>query len=286
MKTRWKGIALVMLLGLGLCFRCGAAAEEEDPHLKMGNPSGATADADKKDNYLLNKQYFSLSYNNKKGMPNWVSWRLTKDDLGTAPRKRLFDPDKDLPDGFIRITHKDYNKSGFDRGHMCPHSDRTKNKESSFATFVMTNVIPQAPEVNQGLWNDMEIYCRDLAQQGKTLYIVAGPAGVGGRGRLGMKIRIAGGKVTVPGKCWKVVLVLNRKEAVDETARVIAVVIPNDNHVIQDWPRFRVTLQDVEDLTGYKFFEKAFKDADADLVKALREEVDRVRITPADRPRR
>src|SRR5206468_6540162 len=77
-----------------------AARAEVYPHLQLGNPSKATANEEKKDNFLLKKKYFAVSYNNSKGIPNWVSWLLTKDDLGTAPRKRAFDPDVTLPSGF------------------------------------------------------------------------------------------------------------------------------------------------------------------------------------------
>src|SRR5205814_3739320 len=123
--------------------------------------------------------------------PNWVSWRLTKEDVGDAPRKRIFDTDATLPDGFTQVTHKDYVGGGFDRGHMCPHSDRAATDESSFATFIMTNIIPQAPNVNQKAWDQMENYCRGLTTKHRRLYILAGPAGSGGRGSHGFRTSIA-----------------------------------------------------------------------------------------------
>jgi endonuclease G len=292
-----KACVLTAALGLGLvpALRSGGPPPKKPEtysHLLAGNPSKAKPDPEMKDNYLLKKTYFALSYNNTKGAPNWVSWRLVKDDLGDAPRKRVFDTDTDLPEGFKRITHKDYVGSGFDRGHMCPHSDRAKDKESSFATFVMTNIIPQAPEVNQKTWQDLELYARSLVAKGKkTLYIVSGPAGKGGRGKSAFRTTIGAGtnKVIVPAKCWKVILVLKAGATkVDDSARVIAVIMPNDNNIDTSisWSRFRVALTDVEELTGYTFFDKAFADADADLVKALREEVDTVAIPRLARPER
>ena len=82
-----------------------------------------------KDNFLMKKKQFALSYSNDRGTPNWVSWMLHKDDLGNA-RKPFF-PDTTLPRGFRRITPRDYTDSGFDRGHMCPHSDRADTPENS-----------------------------------------------------------------------------------------------------------------------------------------------------------
>jgi endonuclease G len=259
----------------------------ESPHLKMGNPSGATADQSDKDNFLMEKDYFALSYNDSKGTPNWVSWQLTKDDLGNAPRKPFY-PDKDLPAGFKQVTPKDYVGGGFDRGHMCPHSDRAADDDLSTATFVMTNIIPQSPYVNQKAWDQLEIYCRDLVENHrKTLYIISGPAGKGGTGRKGPKDTLADGKVTVPAKCWKVIMVLDAKRGndlkkVNDTTRLIAVIMPNDMTVHYDWADFRVSVKDVEELTGYKFFDEV----PSAIIDSLKEEVDDERISPPVIPRR
>src|SRR5262249_15145413 len=127
---------------------------------------------------LVKKKYFTLSYNNSKGTPNWVSWKLTKATIGDEPRPNRFATDTTLPGGFNKITHDDYTNSGFDRGHLCPHSDRNKDEEQNLSTFVMTNVVPQSNENNAGAWNQLELYCRYLVEQKKkVLYVVAGPAG-------------------------------------------------------------------------------------------------------------
>jgi endonuclease G len=177
------------------------AGAEAYPHLLLGNPSGATEDPKEKDNYLVRKPYFALSYNSSKGTPNWVSWRVTKADLGDAPRKLQFDTDSDLPRGFRHVAHKGYNGSGFDRGRLGPHSDRAADKAMSYATFVMSNVVPQAPRLNQKAWASLETYLRGLGRKGHRLYVVAGPAGQGGVGTAGRKDEIAGGRVVVPAEC-------------------------------------------------------------------------------------
>src|SRR5262249_3889522 len=133
------------------------------PHLKMGNPSGAREDPKDRDNYLMKKPYFALSYNNERGSPNWVSWRLTTDGPGQAPRVEFY-PDPALPHGFRRVLPRDYSGYGFDRGHLCPHSDRGGSREASRATFAMTNMVPQAPNLNQQAWADFEDYCRHLVR--------------------------------------------------------------------------------------------------------------------------
>ena len=253
---------------------------DDYPHLLLGNPSGATADPADRNNFLMKKKYFALSYHSDHGIPNWVSWRVTKDDLGEAPRKQVFDTDAELPKGFRHIAHKDYTGGGFDRGHMCPHSDRAADTEMSYATFVMTNVIPQAPKVNQKTWAALEIYLRGQVKRGHHVHIIAGPAGQGGRGTNGPADAIDGGKVVVPAQCWKVALILPVGEGDDVSkitaeTRVIAVIMPNDEEKIDlHWAKYRTSVSEVEKLTGYTFFDRL----PTELATALKAEVDKVHI--------
>ncbi len=271
----------VTFLILCVVWLAGSWARAEDyPHLLLGNPSDAKEDAAEKNNFLMKKKYFALSYNSKMGTPNWVSWHLTKEDQGDAPRKRLFDTDTALPQGFTLISHKDYVGSGFDRGHMCPHSDRAADEESSFATFIMTNIIPQAPNVNQKAWDQMESYCRELTTKHRRLYIVAGPAGSGGRGSHGFRTSIANGKVTVPSLCWKIVVVVPDSGAddvakINENTRVIAVMMPNDNSVGLEWAQFRTSIDEIEKKTGLNFLTSL---PDQQLARSLKDDVDEVPI--------
>ena len=158
----WRKVLRCLVLATVLTAAVASPGRaDEYLHLAMGNQSKATEDVSNKDNLLMKKDFFALSYNNSKGRPNWVSWRLIHDDLGDAPRKPFY-PDKTLPEGFVRVTPKDYVGFGFDRGHQCPHSDRSADDEMSHATFVMTNIIPQSPNVNQKAWAELEGYCRDF----------------------------------------------------------------------------------------------------------------------------
>jgi endonuclease G, mitochondrial len=258
--------------------KSGSGQADDYPHLKMGNPSKARNDPKDKDNYLMKKEFFALSYHDSKGTPNWVSWRLDKEDLGNAPRVPFF-PDQTLPHGFNLITPKDYTGSGFDRGHMCPHGDRASSAEASTSTFVMTNLIPQAPDVNQGAWNDLEDYCRHLTtKESHRLYIICGPAGKGGVGKNGHAHVIADGQVTVPATCWKVVMVLaeggdrDDVEKVFARTRLIAIIMPNDDSVKHDWSHYRTSVKKVEELTGYTFFDKV----PAAVINPLKDKVDEV----------
>lgn len=230
---------------------------EGNANLIMGNPSGATANVTNADNYLILRPQYALSYNRDKGIPNWVSWQLNQSWQGTLPRIP-FAPDTSLPASWYQVTPKDYTSSGFDRGHTTPAADRNRTEADSKAVFLMTNILPQAPDNNRGPWEKLESYCRELVEQGKELYIIAGGAGLGGIGEKGLKTTIASGKIAVPASTWKVVVVLARPglelRGVTKTTPVIAVIIPNEQGIRdKDWQSYRTAVDEVEKLTGYNF---------------------------------
>jgi len=219
-------------------------------HLTMGNPSGATTNTGVPTNYLMEKPQYALSYHRDNGRPNWVAWHLDPSWLGSTPRQDDFRADTTLPAGWYRVTGSDYSGSGYDRGHMCPSADRTKTVADNSSTFLMTNMIPQAPTNNQQTWANLESYSRTLANSGSELYIFSGGHGVSGY--------IANGNVAVPTYTWKVIMVLpsgtNDVSRVTTSTRLIAVVVPNNNSVVSDWRQYRVSVDYVESLTGYDFF--------------------------------
>ena len=237
-----------------------APAYTPDVHLTMGNPSGATADVAVPNNYLMVKPELALSYNRDRGTPNWVSWHLADEWVGTLARVDTFRADPAVPAEWYRVLGTDYFQSGFDRGHMVPNADRDPATSIPInqATFLMTNMIPQAPDNNQGPWADMENYLRTLLPANE-LYIVAGGSGVGGTGSNGFATTIVDGRVTVPASTWKVVLVIPKGtddvSRVTPAARTIAVIMPNVQGIRNnDWTSYIVSVDAVEQLSGYDFF--------------------------------
>ena len=229
-------------------------------HLTMGNPSGAVASIAYPNNFLMEKPEFSLSYNRDFGRPNWVSWHLSDEWVGSLTRVDSFRPDPALPPDWYRVQSFDFSGSGFDRGHMVPNADR--DKETSIpinqATFLMTNMLAQAPDNNQGPWADFENYLRTLLPASEV-YIVAGGVGTGGVGSNGPATTIANGHVNVPEKTWKVALVIP-KDSGDDISRIscssrtIAVVMPNIQDIDNDWETYLTNVDAVETLTGYDLF--------------------------------
>ncbi len=228
-------------------------------NLLMGNPSQATSSSGNSENYLIARPQYALSYSKNKSIPNWVSWELNASWLGDAHRVGKFAPDEDLPAGWDRIKTSDYTGSGFDRGHMVNSEDRSRSPEDNIPTFLMTNIIPQAPDNNQGPWEKLESYSRTLARSGKELFIVSGGYGQGGIGKNGLKATVGHGKILVPAVTWKVILVLDKPTAgisgVTTNTQTIAIIIPNKQGIKLDpWQQYVTSVAEVEKLTGYKFF--------------------------------
>ncbi|KUG07491.1 DNA/RNA non-specific endonuclease [Solirubrum puertoriconensis] len=245
------------LLVLGAC-----SDSESDPtagalreHLALGNPSGAASEASQTGNYLLVKPQYVLSYSRERGIANWVAWHLSKEWLGSAPRQDDFRADEALPAGWYQATGSSYQGSGFDRGHLCPSADRTRSTADNSATFLMTNMVPQAPNNNQRTWAALEEYCRTLVGQGNELYIVAGAYGKGGTGSNGYVSTLEQGRITVPKRLWKVVVVLptgdDDLKRMGSNTRVIALDLPNDNSVSSNWGSYRTSVDAIEQVTGY-----------------------------------
>ena len=219
-------------------------------HLTMGNPSNAVTNVLQPNNYLMEKPQYSLSYSRDNGEANWVSWHLDSSWLGSTPRQDDFRADTTLPAGWYQVQATDFSGSGFDRGHMCPSADRTITVAANSATFLMTNMIPQLPANNQGVWANLENYSRSLVSQGNELYIISGGQG--------LRFFIANGHVAVPAQTWKVIIVLpvgsNDVSRVTTATRTIAVVVPNSGTINSDWRTYRVSVDQIEAITGFDFF--------------------------------
>lgn len=217
-------------------------------YLSLGNPSNASANDP--NNYLLVNNYFAVSYNRDKAIPNWAAWRISKAELGDFPRPNPdpFKPDERLPKSWNRVTPSDYTRSGFDKGHLCPSADRSASVEGMTATFLMSNMTPQTGDLNRGPWQKLEGYLRTQVTRGNDVYIVAGVYGEKGKVK---------NEVSIPTNDWKIAVVVpggQSVSSVNENTRVIAVDMPNVNGIKNaDWQLYRVSVRQIEQKTGYNF---------------------------------
>ncbi len=220
-------------------------SEAERTYLALGNPSSARANPIFSNNYLLINNHYALSYNRSKAIPNWVAWQLTKEDLGGVERQNNFRPDNRLPKNWKNIFPSYYTRSGYNRGHIVPSADRTKSREANSSTFLMTNMTPQTPDLNQGPWEKLERYSRSLARRNNDLFIYSGCYGEKSKLRR---------TVTVPTNCWKIIVAVSRNSGIDSSTRVIAVDMPNKNGIRDDnWRDYKTSVRNIEQKTGFDF---------------------------------
>jgi len=113
----------------------------------------------------------------------------------------------------------------------------------------MTNILPQAPSNNRGSWRELEEYSRDLVYQlDRTLLVMTGG--------YGKQAQLASGRVTVPSRLWKIIVVLEvgqSVEDIDGNTLVIAVDMPNRDEIDENWRTYQTTIDRIELATGYDF---------------------------------
>jgi endonuclease G len=168
----------------------------------LGNPSNATADTNAHSHYLIQRDVEALDYSASLRQANWASWHLTTTDTGSSGCSSSFYKDATLPSNFNPVLPTDYTGSGYDRGHMCPSGDRTRTEAHNDETFLMSNIIPQAPGNNQGVWAKLETDCRTIAAAGNEVLITCGPEG------FGSAHTASPGQIPIGSNVWKIIVVV------------------------------------------------------------------------------
>ncbi|WP_438481312.1 DNA/RNA non-specific endonuclease [Oleiharenicola lentus] len=268
-------VALLVFAGVDTQAKIGVQYQ-----LLLGNPSNATTTTNNSTNYLIERDQFTFSYNNDTRQANWVSWNFTMADRGPGERRDNFIPDPLLPAGYNVVQGNGYSGSGYDRGHMSPSADRTATQADNDMTFIMTNMVPQHPDNNQGVWANFENETRAIAAQGggNEMLIICGPSLFPGT-------QIASG-VKIPGYVWKIVLVVPigsdpnvpAVDRINASTRVIAIKIPNIAGVRSDpWSKYLTSIAQIEADTGFTFLTSLSPSVAA----ALRTKVDGQVVTGA-----
>ena len=250
-----RTVIILMVCSLCLVFQARALI---DPALQMqlGNPSGATSDTNNHSHYLIQRTIEALDYNDSRGQANWASWDLTSADANNAvARQDSFAADTNyLPTVFYKVGKNEYSGSGYDRGHLCPSADRTDSTNDNDMTFLMSNMMPQAPNNNEIVWANFEDDCRALADAGNEVLILCGPSGFG-TNHLSSSTR-----VLIASNTWKIAVIVPLgggtalSRITTTTNRVIAIRVPNTNGVSSAWTNYITSAHQIELDTGFNFF--------------------------------
>lgn len=191
---------------------------------------------------------FSYLYSPEDKQSHWVAYRLTKNDLNNTRKKREnnFRPDPIVIKNNWKSAEKDdYYKTIFDRGHLLPSADRNESKSENQSTFIFSNIAPQRTRLNRGGWMNLESQIRDWVEMYDTLYIATG--GVLNDKKMG---HIGKNKVSIPHQFYKVIL--SKK---DNLFNAIGFVMPNSTDAKNDFMQYKMSVNDVEEITKLDFFD-------------------------------
>ena len=241
--------ALFGLLTVGLLlviFLCGNPVEPERPffsdNLDYGLPSGHVK--------VVERIGYALGYNEDWRIAEWVCYRLTRDEAlsNVCGRATAFVKDPAITNNFSRAS--DYARSGYDKGHLAPAADMQWSRTAMTDSFYMSNMTPQLPMFNRGIWKQLETWVRGVAVVETNIFIVTGPIVTSND----LAHTIGANRVVVPSAFYKVIL--------DETPprKMIGFLMPNGGSG-EALEHFAVSVDEVEDAAGLDFF-KVLPDED------------------------
>ncbi len=195
-----------------------------------------------KADYIVDREGYALGYSEYHEQASWVIYRMTYEEATAkvANREDNFREDPQIPSGSATLA--DYKKSGKDRGHLAPAADMSFSIKTMDESFYMSNMSPQEPDFNRGIWKDLEAQVRSFAITEKDIYVVTGPILPQTK-----TITIGPNKVTVPDRYYKVVW------SRTPPGKMIGFILPNAGST-KSLQSFAVTVDKVEAETGLDFF--------------------------------
>lgn len=195
---------------------------------------------------LIKYNYFSISFSPKYRNPEWAAYTMTADmvKVSVAERNSAFRPDKEVPNC---PSTSEYTNSGYDRGHMVPAEDMNFDETAMYESFFMTNVSPQDPALNRGIWKSLEDKARKWATANKKIHIVVGPI-LPKRSSSTLTYIGSNGDILVPKKYFKIIL-----DDSEPSRKAIAFMFDNVEGT-RSLKEYACTIDAVEAATGLDFF--------------------------------
>ncbi len=199
---------------------------------------------------------YTLSYNEAAEQANWVAYELTAQETQKAfERTNKFLVDPAVSTG--SATDTDYKKSGFDRGHLAPAADMGWSSTTMIESFYFSNMSPQLPGFNRGIWKNLESLVRSWANENESIYVVTGPVLTPGLPTIGLN------QVAVPNYYYKVIL-----DYREPSIKGIGFVLPNASSSLP-LQQFALSIDSVEKITGIDFFHLLEDEQEAQLEKTV-----------------
>ena len=203
---------------------------------------------------LVDHSYYSLSYDEIHEQSEWVYYLLTSDMInGKYQRTDNFRLDKKITTG--SASNSDYYKSGYDKGHLAPAADMKISKISMSESFLLSNVSPQNPLFNSGIWQKLERQVRSWVLSEGEMFIVTGPILKNLIESIGLN------NVSVPSFFYKIVYSKSND-------KMIAFLMPNKK-ISNDLKYYVKSVDYIENLTGIDFFYQL----DDEIEKALESQI-------------
>lgn len=234
-------VVLLLFVGIILAQQCKgqqtqsetAAAQPTGDMLYVVNPEDISP-------VMLSYTGFTVAFCPDKHQPYYTAWKLESDKVDGPANRKDADFAED-PNVAGCATLKDYKKSGYDRGHLCPAADCRWSVDAMRDCHYLTNITPQHNKLNTGAWKTIEENCRDWAVKYGTLYIVAGPV-LSDR----LTRTIGTSPVPVPDRFFKVIVCPDANLG-------IGFIMPNE--YVNGGAQATVTsIDQVEAVTGFDFF--------------------------------
>ncbi|HET6242945.1 MAG: DNA/RNA non-specific endonuclease [Bacteroidetes bacterium] len=190
---------------------------------------------------LIIHSQIKISYNPNHKQANWVAYKLDSAHTGDFKRKNNFYADPNILSNSVFPV--EYKQSGYDRGHLAPAGDFTWSEKAMSESFYMSNISPQMPAFNRGIWKKLEEKARQWARENGEIYVVTAGVLTEDLPAIGTK-----NKITVPLYYYKVILDFKEPEI-----KAIGFVMENKAQN-KELNYFAVTIDSVEALTGIDFF--------------------------------
>ena len=219
------------------------------------HPLGAPVSTIIESQYVCHLNYaVHFRYDTK--VAEYVTYRIDPEDIsGAAKRKDNFRDDPAIPPEYD-VTLADYAGKPYDRGHLSPAADNSASEEQMSQSFYLSNMVPQNPNQNRGAWRILEDRVRNIAKEGRILYVTVGTVYQPG-------YEVIGNGLGVPQYIWKVVV-----DA--ETNNAIAFLFENKPIRTQDIHTTITTIAAIEKMTGLNFHPDSasveFEEAGPDMI--------------------